>query len=122
MKCFSLNCCGLGNQETVHELHGLVKSERPKIVFLMETRLPVRSLEFIHVRLGMAGCFGVDRHGYGGGLALLWDASASLSIKSYSNFHIDAEVLDEEGLLWRISSFYGHPEVGLRNNTWALLR
>jgi hypothetical protein len=117
MKCFSLNCRGLGNQETVHELHGLVKSERPKIVFLMETRLPVRSLEFIRVRLGMTGCFGVDRHGYGGGLALLWDASASLSFKSYSNFHIDAEVLDEEGLLWRISGFYGHLEVALRNNT-----
>ncbi len=41
MNVLSLNCCGLGNQATMNELHGLVKSEGPKIVFFMETRLPV---------------------------------------------------------------------------------
>lgn len=70
----------------------------------------------------MTGCFAVDRHGFGGGLALLWDGSISLRIKSYSNFHIDAEVLNNDGLRCRITGFYGHPEVGLRPNTWAFLR
>ena len=41
MRVLSLNCRGLGNQVTVNELHGMVKLEVPKIVFLMETRLPV---------------------------------------------------------------------------------
>ena len=68
----------------------------------------------------MSGCFGVDHHGYGGGLALLWDASVSLSIQNYSNHHIDAEVTQEDGVCWRITGFYGHSEVAFRLNTWAL--
>jgi hypothetical protein len=61
MKTISLNCRGPGNPETVLELHNLVKNEVPQIVFLMETRLPIWKLEFISVKLGMKGCFGVDR-------------------------------------------------------------
>jgi hypothetical protein len=70
MKILSLNCRGLGNPCTVTELHEILKTEEPKIVFLMETRLRVRSLEFLRVFWGMNGCFGVERHwdGYGGGL------------------------------------------------------
>jgi hypothetical protein len=67
----SLNCRGLGNPQTVNELHELVKRKGPNIVFLMETRLPVRSLEWLRLRLRMKGCMGVERRGLGGGLALL---------------------------------------------------
>ena len=112
MNCLSLNCRGLGNPETVHDLHDLVRKKGPNIVFLMETRLQVRVLEFLRVRLRMQGCFGVDRHGYGGGLALLWDSSVSIHIQSYSNYHIDAKVFHEDGQFWRITGFYG----------WELLR
>ncbi len=56
---------------TVGELHGLVKKEVPKIMFLMETHLNVSSLETLRIKLGMHGCLGVNRHGFGGGLALL---------------------------------------------------
>ena len=47
MKIFSLNCRGLGNPETVGELHNFVRKEGPTIVFLMETWLQVRDLEFL---------------------------------------------------------------------------
>jgi hypothetical protein len=80
MRCISWNCRGLGNQETDRDLHDLVRKEGPKIVFLMETRLPVCCLESIRVRLGMKGCFKVDCHGYGGGLALLWEEDVSVNI------------------------------------------
>jgi hypothetical protein len=122
MKLFSLNCRGLGNLETVRELHMLVTKEDPVIVFLMETRLELRCLEFLRVRLGMCGCFGVNRHGFGGGLALLWRSSVSVHVQSYSNHHIDADVVVEDGLKWRLTGFYGHPERGLRGYSWALLR
>ena len=122
MKIFSLNCCGLGNPETVGELHNMVRKEDPKIVFLMETRLPFRKLELLRVRLGMQGRFGVARQGYGGGLALLWDSRVTLNIESYSQHHIDAKVIQEDGLQWRLTGFYGHPEVALRPRSWELLR
>ena len=113
MKIFSLNCRGLGNPKTVSELHRIVRKEDPSIVFLMETRLESRNLEFLRVRLGMSGCLGVDRHGLGGGLALLWNSSIAVHIQSFSHYHIDADVVFENGLIWRVIGFYGHPERGL---------
>ncbi len=104
------------------ELHTIVRKEDPSIVFLMETRLDSRNLEFLRVRLGMSSCLGVDRHGHGGGLALLWNSSIAVHIQSYSHHHIDADVVLEDGLRWRVTGFYGHPERGLRGHSWALLR
>jgi hypothetical protein len=122
MRILSLNCRGLGNQVTVNELHGLVKLEVPKIVFLMETRLLVRKLEFLRIKFGMRGCFGVDRKRFGGGLALFWDDSVTVHVQSYSLFHIDVSVFQDEGVPWRFTGFYGHPETGLRSRSWSLLR
>ena len=70
----------------------------------------------------MCGCFGVKRHGYGGGLALLWNSSVALHIQSYSNHHIDVNVLHEDGMRWRVTGFYGHPKSAMRVHSWALLR
>ena len=92
MRLLSLNCRGLGNPETVRELRLLVKKEDPQVVFLSETRLEVSSIEWIRIQLGMRGALGVQRLGYGGGLALLWSQDTDLSIKSYSLSHIDAVV------------------------------
>jgi hypothetical protein len=122
MKTFNLNCRELGNLETVSELHAVVRKEDPSIVFLMETWLELRNFEFLRVRLGMRGCFGVERYGYGGGLALLWNSNVAIHIQSYSNHHIDADVIHEDGLCWRVTGFYGHPERALRVHSWTLLR
>lgn len=70
----------------------------------------------------MRGCFGVGRRRYGGGLALLWDASLTLHVQSYSQYHIDAHVFQDDGLSWRFTGFYEHPEAALRPRTWELLR
>lgn len=70
----------------------------------------------------MGNCFGVDRHGYGGGLALLWDSSVNLHIRSFSHHHIDAEFHEDAGFWWRITGFYGYPEVARRHLSWSLLR
>ena len=43
-------------------------------------------------------------------------------IQSYSKFHIDAHVFQPDGLSWRVTGFYGHPEASMRSRSWALLR
>ena len=99
-----------------------MKLEVTKLVFLMETRLPVWKLEFLRVKLGMCGCFGVDKTRFGGGLALFWDANVSLHIQSYSSYQIDAHVFQEDDVAWWFTGFYGHPETALRYRSWSLLR
>ena len=123
MRALSLNCRGLGNPQTVNELHDVVKKEGPNLVFLMETRLTNSSLEWLQVQLRMRGCLGVDRHefGGGGGLALLWDSMVDVIVRGYSVHHISAEVNQSNGLQWRVTVFYGHPEVALRHRSWELL-
>ena len=117
MKILSINSRGLGNLAIVGELHRLVNKEVPKIKFLMETHLHVSSLETLRIKLGMHGCLGVNRHGFGGGLALLWASSVVVNLQSYSTFHIDAHVVQADGFTWRLTGFYGHPKVSLRSRS-----
>jgi exonuclease III len=63
MSLLSLNCRGLRNPRTVYELHNFVKREDPAVVFLMETRLEAKNMDWLRVRLAMKGAFAVDRHG-----------------------------------------------------------
>uniref|UniRef100_A0A2N9GN60 Reverse transcriptase zinc-binding domain-containing protein n=1 Tax=Fagus sylvatica TaxID=28930 RepID=A0A2N9GN60_FAGSY len=58
--------------EAVHELHLLMRREKPLILFLSETRLSSNGIELLRVQLGMKGALGIKGGGTGGGLALLW--------------------------------------------------
>ena len=96
--------------------------EVPQVVFVMETRLDVRSIEWLKIKLGLQGALGVDRARFGGGLALLWSNEVSVKIQSYSPSHIDAEILPTEGSNWRFTGFYGNPDHHRRMESWDLLR
>lgn len=68
MTTLSWNCRGLGNQETIRELHELVTSKRPNFIFLIETKIKKERVFKIRKELGFAGGFAVDPIGIGGGL------------------------------------------------------
>ena len=59
---------------------------------------------------------------YGGGLALLWGSDITISVRSYSPRHIDAEIISMERVHWRFTGFYGNPEHHRRMESWDLLR
>ena len=92
MKLLCLNCRGLGNPQTVRELHDLVKHEAPKVVFFTKTRLELRNLDALRIKLGMHGSIGVERSGMGGGLALLWKEVVQVSFLCSSTAHIDVTI------------------------------
>ncbi|XP_073033910.1 uncharacterized protein [Primulina eburnea] len=71
-------------------------------------------------KLGFSGSFLVDCRGRSEGLALLWQDSVFVTIKYYSNGHIDCLVQESEQE-WRFTGFYGHPEVAMRHSSWELL-
>ena len=85
------------------------------VVFLMETRLDVRSIEWLRIKLGFHRALGVDR-------ALLWSNEVSVQIRSYSPSRIDAEILPNDGASWRFMGFYGNPDHHRRIESWDLLR
>ncbi|KAL9673273.1 hypothetical protein QQ045_029528 [Rhodiola kirilowii] len=70
--------------------------------------------------LGLKNGFQVPRHGLAGGLALLWKEDVTLTILSYSKYHIDAFIEREE--IVRVTVIYGELVTARRGITWELLR
>lgn len=61
--------------------------------------------------------------GKSGGLCLLWKNGVNVTIQNYSRRHINAGVVSEVGgVEWKLTCFYGNPEVTKRKEAWALLR
>ncbi|KAL0431280.1 UNVERIFIED_CONTAM: hypothetical protein Sradi_0754000 [Sesamum radiatum] len=105
---------GLEPPWTVCTLVEQVKFHRPILVFLSETKCKARRVDRLKEKLNYNG-IGVDSHGKGGGLMLLWRKDIDVWLQSYSEHHIDTIVSSEEGKgPWRFSGFYGHPEVSKR--------
>ena len=121
MSLLSVNCRGLGNPQIVRELHNLVKQEGPKVVFLLETRLEAKNVEFLWKMVDMHGAIGVERTGMGGGLALLWAKDIQVTIHSSSVAHIDATIFGLGNREWHLTGFYGNPETAKRGDSWTLL-
>ncbi|XP_042950087.1 uncharacterized protein LOC122282202 [Carya illinoinensis] len=122
MKILSWNLRGLGNPRSIRSLHDLLTSEVPEILFLQETKLSSRRLEFCKLRLGFRCCFGVDSVGRSGGLALFWKEDINLRIISYSRIHIHASIKNCDGVEWLLTGVYGHPDSGQGSEGWRLLK
>jgi hypothetical protein len=57
-----------------------MKAQGPTVLFLMETKLDVRKMEVLRVKLRFKFCFTVPSLGRSGGLALLWNDPAQITI------------------------------------------
>jgi exonuclease III len=106
MSILSWNYRGLGNPRAVRDLRQLVREKKPKMVFIMETKMHHHRLEFLKFKLGMDNLFGVDSVGKSGGLCLLWKKEVDVKIQNYSRRHINAEVISEVGGEgWKLTCF-----------------
>ena len=57
-----------------------------------------------------------------GGLALFWDSKWDVKLRTLSKSHIDVIVIEKDGVSWRLTGIYGHPEKLKRIETWNLMR
>ncbi|XP_042969166.1 uncharacterized protein LOC122301869 [Carya illinoinensis] len=116
------NCRGLGNPQTVRVLRQLAKDKILSLVFLVETKCNCRRMDMIRRKLRFDNCLAVDSVGLRGGIALLWKTDWNVEIISYSRWHVNSIVLEEEnGPAWQFTGLYGHPEVAKRSSSWQLL-
>ncbi|KAL9151827.1 hypothetical protein ABFS82_11G077500 [Erythranthe guttata] len=121
MNCLFWNCQGLGVPLTIHTLGDILRRKNPNLVFLAETKAAPGLVEKLKRKWNLNG-IGVDRVGRAGGLALLWQKNSEVSLISFSNHHIDAEIiLPGSNTKGRVTGFYGYSERHLRHLSWELL-
>lgn len=124
MNDISWNFHGLGNPETVRELHNLVSLEAPTLVFLCETKIEGKRVSDLMTRLGFERCRAVNSAGLSGGLALFWSREVEVKVESISDQHIDATVknVGSDNKVWRFTGFYAKAKRSERSSSCDLLR
>ena len=122
MKLVSQNCRGLGNQPAVRGLLELQKAEEPDILFLCETKMIEKEMDWFRWKLGMPHMTVVDSKGRSGGLALFWRKGVDVQLRRKGRYHIDVDVVEDNGSRWRFTGIYGESKSGEKENTWRLLR
>ena len=121
MSLISLNCRGCGEATTVREIRCIADSYNPSMLFLSETKMSRQRSEDLKWRLGFQNAIGVNSLGLSGGLVLLWKNGVTVNLKSYSKFHIDVWVSEEDGKVWRFTGFYGESMRTRRKESWCML-
>ncbi|GMI95319.1 hypothetical protein HRI_003201200 [Hibiscus trionum] len=123
MKLVSWNVRGLGKPRIVRRLRDSLRDVNPSVVFLIETKL--QSVAMVRVRKKCGFSYGIEvgSRGRSGGLCLAWRGNCQVSLRSFSDRHIDFMISDDgEGRSWRCTGFYGASEEQNRNDSWNLLR
>ena len=118
----SWNYRRLGNPQTISALKNVIRLEKPKIVFLMETKSDVDWMKVIRDRCDFEESHIVPNDGSSGGLALFWISKITIQVLSSSMSHING-VNDEGGTStkWHMTGFYGNLETSRRVESWQLL-
>jgi hypothetical protein len=117
------NCRGLGMPRTVQELVQLVRTYRPRIVFISETRQKENKIKGLSSRLGLQNCITQKGKGKGAGIALYWDDQIEIKFLSEGSRYFDVLVKDTlNGCTWRGTFVYGEPKGPDRHHMWSTLR
>jgi exonuclease III len=117
------NCRGLGQTRTVQELVQLVRTYRPNLVFISETRQNENKIKGLRGRLGLKNCITQKGKGKGAGIALFWDEHIEIKILSEGFRYFDLLVKDTlNGCTWRGTFIYGEPKTNERHHMWSTLR
>ncbi|KAA3484396.1 reverse transcriptase [Gossypium australe] len=123
MKSLCWNVRGLGSSRAVRRLRFLIKQHHPQLVFLMETKLNKQRMGTVRRRCGFDFGIEVEAEGSKGGLCLAWKKDLDVKLKSFSKWHIDV-LIKEENVEedWKFTGFYGSPYSKDKNLVWDLLK
>jgi hypothetical protein len=101
----------------------LGRAKKPILIFLMETKMIQRKVEFVRIKLGFDRVFVVHYKGKSGCLILLWNATTQVEIQNFNRRHINAVIKSKnDEPPWKFTGFYYHPVTAKRAEAWSLLR
>ena len=64
-----------------------------------------------------------DCEGRSGGLAMFWKKDVKLCVSPVkTRYHIEAEITEVDGFIWRLTGIYGEPKALEKEKTWRLLQ
>ncbi|KAE8767904.1 Elongation factor 1-alpha [Hordeum vulgare] len=98
------------------------RTEDPDILFLSETKLTEKELEKFKWRLGPGNMVAWSAVGSSRWVALLWKKEVKVTLRSYGRRHIDVDVMEDSGSLWRLTGIYGESEAERKTETRRTLR
>lgn len=117
-----LELSGVGNPCTVKAIQKIILEKDLTLVFLMKTKFVVSEMARIKCKLDRQQGLVVPSIRCGGGLALLWKSSIRMDFQTFSPWHIDAIIIEEQSnKQWRFTGFYGHSEMNKCEESWRLL-
>jgi hypothetical protein len=98
MSILCLNCRGCGRPEAVRDIRNIVDLHNPMVLFLSETKMGANRSQDLRWSLGFPNAFGVSSVGLSGGLLMLWKNEVLMDLKTYSKYHIDMWVTEDNPL------------------------
>lgn len=108
----------LGNVRSIQVLTNEVKAEAPMLVFLVNTKVSINSMKLLQRDLNYTHGLVIPSDGKSGDLTLLWKEGTDVVVKTYSNSHINAVVIDpKQDKAWKVTGFYGHPNASKRHTS-----
>ena len=122
MNIFCWNCRGAGKAATVHELQDFARQFAPTLLCVVETQIEGSRVEALARTLGFDNSYAVNNQGRSGGIGLFWNNSIKVEILSYSVYHLDVFVEEQNVDKWRMTCVYGEAQTHMRHQTWTTLK
>ncbi|PPR88601.1 hypothetical protein GOBAR_AA32086 [Gossypium barbadense] len=122
MKVLCWNYRRIKNPAIVRDLKQLLIVTNPNIVFLCETKVRSNEMEGIRIRCHIDSCFLVAANECRKGLTILWKNEVKVTVKNFSDHHIDSLVLINGMDDFHFTGFYDFAELNRRDYLWQLFK
>lgn len=100
----------------------MIRKHQPHCVFLMETKLNIKRMDYLRRRLGFMNWEAVEDQGFSRGLLMIWNQDINMVYQWKHNRAICYQVQRTDDLkCWMIISCYGTPYQGEKAGFWEYL-
>ncbi|XP_028112975.1 uncharacterized protein LOC114311106 [Camellia sinensis] len=113
------NCQGAGNNNFKRNLNDIIRTHKPEILVLLETKVPFSKMGNFFNRLGFTASTIVDPVGRVEGIWIVWDTSqVTVRASSATSQAIHATIHKADYDEWVLAAVYASPSPVMRDQLW----